>query len=991
MLHHRLGHPSFLYLKHLFPNIFNNVKLSDLRCDSCQFAKIQRTTFGSQNYKPSRPFYLIHSDVWGPSRIPSRSGQRWFVTFIDDHTRVSWVFLLKHKSEVAQTFKMFYHYVQNQFQTQISILRSDNGTEYFNDSFKTFSQTIGLVQQSSCSNTPQQNGIAERKNRHLLEVTRALMFSANVPKYFWGDALLTATYLINRMPSKVLNFKTPLNGLLDVFPSHRLSTDLPLKIFGCICFTYIPAQFRSKLDHRSQKCIFLGYSATKKGYLCFEPTIRKLYTSMDVVFWENQPFYSPTSLQGENSSSKGNFWELDRILPSPIPPNLPSPIPPNQLPEPEDRELVNENEELGEPDIQVVNTEMSTTGGEMQDMGHKNPTRELQVYHRRKTAPSTSVPDIQHTDDQPHSPGENPLPENEALNPTVSNPTHVSSSIDTDSNWPIALRKGTRSCTRYPIDKYLSYARLSNHHRAFVTNVSNLFVPRNIYEALGDANWSSAVNEEMHALITNQTWKVVDLPAGKSVVGCKWVFTIKCKADGSVERYKARLVAKGFTQTHGVDYTETFAPVAKMNSVRILLSVAVNLDWPLYQLDVKNAFLNGTLDEEVYMSLPPGFEKQLGAGSSNGVCYLQKSLYGLKQSPRAWFERFGKAIARFGYTQSQTDHTMFFKHFDHGKMVVLIVYVDDIIVTGNDAGRIQELKNKLAQEFEIKDLGVLKYFLGMEFARSKEGLFINQRKYILDMLEEVGLTNCKPIDTPMEPNLRLRPSSAEEVKDLGRYQKIVGKLIYLSHTRPDISFAVSMVSQFMHSPGPMHFEAVYRIIRYLKGTPGSGIMYKRREHLQIEAYTDADWAGDVNDRRSTTGYCAYVGGNLVSWRSKKQPVVARSSAEAEYRALALGITEVTWIGRLLQELKVTVPKPIRIYCDNKAAVAIAHNPVLHDRTKHVEIDKYYIKENLDSGMICIPYIPTTDQVADIFTKGLFKGQFNYLKDKLTLENIFEPA
>ncbi|CAN1343942.1 Retrovirus-related Pol polyprotein from transposon RE1 [Linum perenne] len=185
------------------------------------------------------------------------------------------------------------------------------------------------------------------------------------------------------------------------------------------------------------------------------------------------------------------------------------------------------------------------------------------------------------------------------------------------------------------------------------------------------------------------------------------------------------------------------------------------------------------------MSLPQGFEKQLGAGSSNGVCYLQKSLYGLKQSPRAWFERFGKAIARFGYTQR------------------------------NDAGRIQELKNKLAQEFEIKDLGVLKYFLGMEFARSKEGLFINQRKYILDMLEEVGLTNCKPIDTPMEPNLRLRPSSAEEVKDLGRYQKIVGKLIYLSHTWPDISVAVSMVSQFMHSPGPMHFEAVYRIIRYL--------------------------------------------------------------------------------------------------------------------------------------------------------------------------------
>ncbi|KAH9650552.1 protein kinase domain-containing protein [Citrus sinensis] len=566
----------------------------------------------------------------------------------------------------------------------------------------------------------------------------------------------------------------------------------------------------------------------------------------------------------------------------------------------------------------------------------------------------------------------------------VSNNSLIISDLDV----PIAIRKGVRNCTKHPIANYLSYQRLSKNHKAFTSRISHLFVPRNVQEALDDPNWKLAVMEEMNALRRSGTWEIVDLPRDKKIVGCKWVFTIKCNADGSVERYKARLVAKGFTQTYGIDYQETFALVAKINSIRILLSLAVNCDWHLHQLDVKNAFLNGDLKEEVFISLPPGFEKSLG---SDKVCRLRKSLYGLKQSPRAWFERFGKAVISYGFLQSQGDHTIFYKHSKDGKITILIVYVDDIILTGDDETELAALKKRLAKKFQIKDLGVLKYFLGMEFARSKEGIFVNQRKYVLDLLGETGLLGCKMVETPIDPNLKLQPAKVEEVKDREQYPKLIGKFIYLSHTRPDIAFAVSMVSQFMHSPGAEHFEAVYRILRYLKGTPGRGLMFKKHGHLQVEVYTDADWAGSVTDRRSTSGYCSFIGGNLVTWRSKKQNVVARSSAGAEFRAIAHGICEVMWIKRILEELKFTFSTPLKVYCDNKAAISIAHNPVLHDRTKHIEVDKHFIKEKLNTGIICMTYLPTTEQLADVLTKGLHKKQFDKLTSKLAMEDIFKPA
>ena len=491
----------------------------------------------------------------------------------------------------------------------------------------------------------------------------------------------------------------------------------------------------------------------------------------------------------------------------------------------------------------------------------------------------------------------------------------------------------------------------------------------------------------MEALQKNNTWKLIPQPEGKKTVGCKWVFSIKYKADGSIDRYKARLVAKGFTQTYDIDYVETFSPVVKLNTVRVLLSLAANLDWPLLQLDVKNAFLHGDLEEKVYMDIPPGFTSSSGTGV---VCKLERALYGLKQSPRAWFGRFSSAMRRYGFVQSNADHTLFLKHRQK-RLTALIVYVDDMIITGDDTEEMSKLQEQLSAEFEMKNQGGLKYFLGIEVARSQKGIFLSQRKYVLDLLSEVGLLECKPVDTPIIQNHGLTEHTDQVPTNKGRYQRLVGKLICLSHTRPDIAYAVSVVSQFMHNPSEEHMNAVIRILRYLKSSPGKGLMFSKNNRLDVEGYTDADWAGSILDRKSTSGYFTFVGGNLVTWRSKKQKVVARSSAEAEFRGMAKGLCELLWLRRLLMEISYGPNMEMNLFCDNKAAIDISQNPIQHDRTKHVEIDRHFIKQNLEEKIIRFVFVKSENQLADILTKAVSSRIFHDSLDKLGIKDIYAPT
>ncbi|XP_070674720.1 uncharacterized protein [Malus domestica] len=471
------------------------------------------------------------------------------------------------------------------------------------------------------------------------------------------------------------------------------------------------------------------------------------------------------------------------------------------------------------------------------------------------------------------------------------------------------------------------------------TNLS-LIEPTSYKSTLKNPIWFKAMQEEISALHTQGTWNLVVLPSLKNLVGCKWIFKIKRHSNGTIARHKARLVAKGFSQEPGIDYGETFSPVVKPTTVRLVLTLAAQFGWSLRQLDVKNAFLHGILEDEVYMAQPPGFED---VHHPHLVCKLQKSLYGLKQAPRAWNDRFTKFLPHLGFQTTYSDSSLFVKTVDSG-IVILLLYVDDIIITGSASASIQQVITALHTEFDIKDLRDLHYFLGIQISRTPTGLFLSQSKYVLDLLTKTEMLDAKPCDTPCLPYNRLLKDDGDPYTNPTLYRSVVGALQYLTFTRPDIAFSVHQVAQFMQSPMVAHFTAVKRILRYLKETLSHDIGYSRGS-LQLKAFSDADWAGDPNDRRSTTGLVVFLGNSPISWSSKKQLTVPLSST------------------------------PV-LFCDNMSAIALSFNPVQHQRTKHIEIDVHFVRERVAKKHLSVQFVSSKEQFADILTKGLSSPLFH---------------
>lgn len=524
-------------------------------------------------------------------------------------------------------------------------------------------------------------------------------------------------------------------------------------------------------------------------------------------------------------------------------------------------------------------------------------------------------------------------------------------------------------------------------------------------EAAQNPLWLNAMQEELDSLLKNETWELTELPLGRRVVSSKWVFKVKpiCDPDQPTRtRLKARLVARGLEQQHGIDYNDTFAPVVRWSTLRTIIAIAAAAGWFISHMDVVTAFLNGNLQEVIYMQQPPGFERK---GLEHLVCKLYKSIYGLKQSPRAWYQEIDTYLRAHGWTRSDADPNLYFLQ-EGDSIVLLLLYVDDLLITGNTPSRVAEVKKQLQEKYEMKDLGEIRKYLGVEFTHTPNGLFLHQQPYAEQILRDWDMLHCKPAHIPLPDGFITQSDTGTPSVDLSEYCKIVGKLLFLTTTRPDLSYSVGIAARFMSKPEQQHLDAVTHILRYIKATLDYGISFQRSNTLTLEGYTDADYLGCLDTRRSTSGYVFKLAAGPISWASKCQPTISDSTTKAEYKALSEATKEAVYLRRLLLELgslpALLVPvgckdstiqsdlsnahiptiHDVHLNCDNQGSIRLAQNPIFHARTKHIEAKHHFVRERILEGEVSLKYVATTEQHADIFTKQVCRQTFERHRDFL---------
>jgi hypothetical protein len=502
--------------------------------------------------------------------------------------------------------------------------------------------------------------------------------------------------------------------------------------------------------------------------------------------------------------------------------------------------------------------------------------------------------------------------------------------------------------------------------------------PKNFNEASKDDHWVKVMNDELDQIEKNNTWEMVHRPEGKNVIGSKWIFKNKLNEQGQVVRNKARLVCKGYAQIEGLDFDETFAPVARLEAIIMFLAYACHKRFKVYQMDVKSAFLNGDLSEEVYMEQPEGFEF-----SDNPVlvCKLKKDLYGLKQAPRAWYHRLNTYLKDKGFKRGTIDNNLYIKIEDNDLLIVL-VYVDDIIFRCNKDSLVQWFTSAMESEFEMSMIGELSFFLVLQITQRSEGMFISQEKYLREMLKRFQMEDSKPVGTPMVTGCKLSKDDDSLDVDQSSYKSVIDNLLYITTSCPDIMHSIGMVGIYQSAPKQSHLLAVKRIFRYLKETMNYGLWYPKNQNFQLSSYSDADWANRMDERKSTSGGAFFLGDSLVAWLSKKQGSISLSTIEVEYIIVATCCIQVLWMIQTLANLEVKYVAPIPIHCDNTSAISVSKNPVFHPKTKNIPIKYHFLREQVTNQIVQVHYMPTTEQNVDIFTKSLAKTPFEYLRQKL---------
>jgi transposase InsO family protein len=864
-------------------------------CEHCLVGKQQRNSFThNSTWRASQILQLVHADICGPITPISNSKKRYLISFIDDYSRKVWVYFLIAKSEAFHVFKKFKAKVEKETSMNIQGLRTDRGGEFISLEFTDFCRTHGIRRQLTASYTPQQNGVAERKNRTIMNMVRSMLTEKEIPRTFWPEAVNWTIHVLNRSPTFAVRNMTPEEAWSGCKPSVE-----HFRIFGCVAHVHIPDSRRVKLDDKSMKCILLGISDESKAYRLYNPISQAIVVSRDVIFEEEK------------------VWDW--------------------------------NQTTQKPPMVDLEWEVAADANPQDDNNVPNTTA-IEYFQGGGTPVENDVAE----------PACNEQPEqDEEFDQTHT--TVTTGRVRRQPSW---------------MNDYISHVNFTEEEdQAHLVLFAELD-PITYAQAMQSDKWQKAMDDEIAAIERNHTWELTEVPANGKVIGVKWIYKTKLNEKGEVDKYKARLVAKGYSQQYGIDYSEVFAPVARLDTVRIILSIAAQHGWTVFQLDVKSAFLHGDLSEDVYVAQPPGYEQK---GFEHKVYKLKKALYGLKQAPRAWYSRIESYFLKEKFTKCPHEHTLFIKQSKEGKLLIVCLYVDDLIYTGDDESMCRNFKQSMMTEFEMTDLGKMSYFLGLEVLQSSTGISISQRKYAQEVLERFKMDQCNAVHNPIVPGFKIMKDERGVEVDSTLFKRIVGSLMYLSATRPDMMYAISLISRFMERPTEMHLNAAKRVLRYLKGTMNFGLVYRKGEEQELIGYSDSDYAGDQDDRKSTSGYVFMLSAGAVSWCSKKQPVVTLSTTEAEFIAAASSACQAVWLRRILQQLGHEPRKSTTIYCDNSSTIKLSKNPVLHGRSKHIDVRFHFLRELTKDKVVELIQCSSQEQVADIMTKPLKLDVFQKLR------------
>jgi hypothetical protein len=917
--HRRLGHAGEEKMKLFQTNVEGIPALvpgQRRTCETCALTKSAKTINRDASEHTERPLQRVYTDFWGPFGVPTPSGARYILTFTDDYTRRSWIYLTRTRTELYNRFREWQMTAERQSNEELQAIRCDNAGEYLALAAR-LRQENGVVFEFTTPYTPEQNGVAERLNRTLTTKVRAMLAEAELPQWLWGEAAYAACYLHNRTPRRYDGgwVTTPKEMWTGIIPdlSH-------LRVFGCVAYAQLAKEQRNnKLDQTSIRGIFVGYTPTARQYRVYNPETGAVGRYSTVRFDEERK--GGTLLAPAENRP---LWTEVRDAH-------------------DTQDTQDQDSTLPDGDTIVVR---APSPGPREDRGGRTPSPS--PPQSRASSPPASPEHMQDAGEAPPAPLRRPRDADEA-------------------NAGRPRRIGVRLPERY---------REPQARQAIVSQ--EISTPTSYDEAISGPQkrqWEAAINEEIQSLLSNIVWELVDTPKGVNIVSCKWVFKIKRLPNGQIDRYKARLVARGFSQRYGIDYEETFAPVVRMESLRILLAIAAVEDLEVHQMDVVTAYLAGELEEEIYMAPPQGLP-----GTEDKVCHVRKGLYGLKQSARVWNKRITKELKRAGLRAISEDQSVW---VDERRNLILALYVDDIVLFAREAQEIQRIKTFLTDTFHMKDLGPIHTVLGMRVRRNRaeRTLWLDQTHYIKDTLKEFQHEDCRPVLTPADGYEHLQAATAQDAlfADVAMYQRALGQLNWLVRgTRPDLAFVVHKLSQHCHQPYEGHWTGVKRVFRYLNHSQRLGIRYGPKGGNLI-GYSDSDYAADNRDRRSTMGYVYILNNGAVTWAARKQQSISTSTTEAEYVGLCNAAKEAVWIRNLLQGIGrggyAGGTRAVRILGDNQSALRLVANPEFHSKSKHIDVQYHYTRELMEDGVVSVEYVPTAEMAADCLTKPLKRAQF----------------